>query len=753
MNRAPVQARRIELVLQQLDALPTLSAIAARVIQLTTSEDARAEEIIRLISSDPSLSSRVLKLCRCTDRVRAGSITTVERAVLHLGFDAVRSAVLSVEIFELFDSVKSPAGEVRGDDPVFDREAFWHHSLAVAVLCEHFARTPALRTKLKAGEAFLAGLLHDLGLLAIHVLLPHTLDRVCRSAETGQMSINQACAKLIGLTTHIAGKRLAERWHLPRAIGDVMWLHGQSHNSLPDLPHRALIDLVTLADAIARARYISPVGHMPRGEDIGTQAQGLDLTTAAVRHAIEALPGDVRERAESLGLDVRPDHEMLLHLISQANQSLGRMNSTLRRQAGAAKRQMDTLRTVVEFHESHEPGDTLVTVLEKVVRSAQSHFGAGYYAVLYQNNAADPWRLVQFLSDGHSLRSDVISPPPGAAALHELADSSQMSMQTMAMLPWLSDYLGDAEDVRNVRLLPLRCGWGVCAVLLHDRPPNATERLDQDALSWTWGAAIAAGVQHEGARMLGEELAEANRMLIEAQDELTRTQAMAALGEVVAGAAHEMNNPLTIISGRSQQLVDRIHDPELHVMAEQIVAQSHRLSDMITSLRSFSEPLDVQRRATDFRDMLMRVLSRFRPGERDQYDISTVIADELPAVWVDPDPFSEAVAELLRNAVESKGSQHIEVRVQTDPLDGRLRIRVRDDGAGLSDHALAHAFDPFYSAKPAGRQPGLGLSRARRIIEAHGGRITLENAPKGGAVATIWLEEWRGDGTEQREAA
>ena len=71
-------------------------------------------------------------------------------------------------------------------------------------------------------------------------------------------------------------------------------------------------------------------------------------------------------------------------------------------------------------------------------------------------------------------------------------------------------------------------------------------------------------------------------------------------------------------------------------------------------------------------------------------------------------------------------------------------IRVKDEGPGLSEHALAHAFDPFFSDKPAGRQPGLGLAVARQFVEAHHGRLTLENGPAGGAVATISLGDWRG---------
>jgi hypothetical protein len=113
--------RRVELILQQLESLPTLSPIAVRLLQLTTAEDADAKEVIQLVSSDPALAARVLKLCRCHARGRASIVTSVDRAVLLLGFEAVRCAVLSVQVFELFDGLPSAGGEVHGQQPVFNR--------------------------------------------------------------------------------------------------------------------------------------------------------------------------------------------------------------------------------------------------------------------------------------------------------------------------------------------------------------------------------------------------------------------------------------------------------------------------------------------------------------------------------------------------------------------------------------------------------------------------------------------------------
>jgi signal transduction histidine kinase len=374
--------------------------------------------------------------------------------------------------------------------------------------------------------------------------------------------------------------------------------------------------------------------------------------------------------------------------------------------------------------------------------------------MLYQVRVDDPWQLIQFSTDGRPIRSQLILPPPGSTAVSDLADNMQVSMQVMGMLPWLCDYLGDAGDIRDVQLLPLRCGWGVNAVLLHDCPIDGREAREQlEALGRTWAAAIAAGAQHEGAKRLGEQLAEANRALVETQNELTRSQALAALGEIAAGAAHEMNNPLTVISGRSQLLASTLTDPHTKLMAQQIVEQSHRISDMITALRMFAEPNKPQISATNFVGLLEELVEQVRKDYDSPAAIKVVVDQPLPSVLVDPEQIGRAITELLRNAIESEGCEHIELLVQIDPVDDRLKIQVTDDGSGLTAHTLAHAFDPFFSAKPAGRQPGLGLAHARRFVEAHGGQIWLENGTQQGAIATIRLDHWRGPAQQQRDAA
>ena len=742
------QVRRVELILQQLEELPTLSSVAVRLLDVTTSETSEAKEVIDLVASDPALSSKVLKLCRCHSRGRASIVKSIDRAVLLLGFEAVRSAVLSVQVLELFDAMPSAGSELREGPAIFDRKMFWKHCLAVGIACEMLVEGTNLRGRMSRGEAYVSGLLHDLGQLVLHLIMPASFDRVIELAESQAVPLDQACRRVIGIDTHTAGKRLAEHWHLPNSLGDVLWLHGQPFHSLPDLPHREMIELVSLADAIVKKQHITTVGHTAHGADVAAMCGHLGIDPAIVEEITPKLLDEVAARGKSMGLDIETSTEMLLRSVSRANEVLGRLNAGMRQRAQSAEAQARVLRAISDFHAAAMPSGSVVSVLGKVVESAAKTFTEGFFGMLYQGRSDQPWQFFQFASDGRVLRSELIARQFAPKSVDELGDDMQVSMQALGLLPWLSDYLADARNIRDVRLLALKCGWGVSAVLFHELSRDGLmDRLHLEALSRTWGAAIAASAQHQGAKRLGEELAETNRMLTGAQDELTRNKALAALGEIAAGAAHEMNNPLAIISGRSQMLAMRLDDPELKSMAEQIVQRTHELSDMITALRSFAEPTLPEYTTVDMADLLGQVVDEINRESEEENRVKLVVDGQVPALSVDPEQIARAVHELVRNALEAAGSAQVEVRVQIDTLDDRLIIQVRDDGPGLSDHALTHAFTPFFSEKPAGRQPGLGLAVARQLVEAHGGRLTLKNGSTGGALATIRLHI----GPDQRE--
>src|SRR5947207_1286559 len=236
-----VREKRVELILQQLEDLPTLPAVAVRVLEVTSSESSDAQEVVKLIQSDPSLTARILQLVHRADVGVRGEVTSVERAVILLGFDAVRSAVLAVSVFEVLREADKPLASQ------FRRDEFWKHCVAVASAAELIAeimKDPAVQPS----EAFVCGLLHDLGKVAMDAALPKSFNRVVEAAELLRGNIADVERTVIGLDHMVIGKRLAERWQLPASVRDCIWLHGQAPSALPpSVRNPRMVNLVTLA--------------------------------------------------------------------------------------------------------------------------------------------------------------------------------------------------------------------------------------------------------------------------------------------------------------------------------------------------------------------------------------------------------------------------------------------------------------------------------------------------------------------------
>ncbi len=762
------RVRQIELILQQVESLPTLSPIATRLLRVSSPVDADLDEIVQLIESDPALTARILGLCRRADRPVLERITTVRRAVVMIGLEALQSAVLSVSVYELMDSAGAGA-EADDQAPIerrFDRKGFWKHCVAVAAACELIADSHR-RMGVAPEEAFVAGLLHDLGKLALDLVLPRAYSRVLGLAERRQCASSGVERDLIGLDHHIAGKRLGEHWGLPHALQDAMWLHAQPAASLPDLPHKALVGMVTAAEALCRGLHLGWSGDFDPPPPVGAVCRDHGLDGQLVEDVAAKLHDLVANRCRLLGVDDQTTPELLMQSLSAANRQLARINSLLQARSRTSQRQTRVLGAINAFHVERGPGRTLADALSDVARSACGLLGNGFCAILFQartSEAREPWQLCQFAPDGSALRSGMIDPPAGVAgpggrgvSLARLTDPEQISISALSLLPWLTDYLADAVDIRRVRLLPLTASRGVgpTAVLLHEAD---VEELGLDrsllaAATGTWAAAIVSAAQHDGAKRLGERLAASNRSLAEAQVRLAEAQSMVRLGEMAAGAAHEMNNPLTVISGRSQLLGQRLSNESDRAAAQAIAAAAQHLSDLITSLRLLSDPPKPVPAPVPLSEVAAAAVNRAerRTGQCGRVRVRS--PQPPPVALVDRELIAMALAEAITNALEASHDTPIEVRVQSESPDGRLLIEVEDKGTGMSPRSLQHAFDPFYSDKPAGRQTGLGLSRARRLMELHDGQITLRSTPGVGTVATFTLPAARLGGGVMEKAA
>jgi signal transduction histidine kinase len=224
---------------------------------------------------------------------------------------------------------------------------------------------------------------------------------------------------------------------------------------------------------------------------------------------------------------------------------------------------------------------------------------------------------------------------------------------------------------------------------------------------------------------------------------LLEQEKLAALAEFAAGAGHEMNNPLAVISGRAQLLLRTERDPERRRELAIIHAQALRVHEMIADLMLFARPPQPQLAEVDVAALCRQVLAEAAPAAHER-QIALLDETEGPLhAWADATQLIVAVRALLDNALEAVGREgHVRLSCRSWEAEG-VEIIVADDGPGTTPEVRRHLFDPFYSGRSAGRGLGMGLSKSWRIVTNHGGRIEVESGADQGAQFRIVLPSQR----------
>lgn len=756
---ARASARQVELILEQVDQLPTLSPLASRLLTLGGDAQVDLDEVITLIESDPGMSTKILGMCRRADRGVAEKITSVRRAVLLLGLDAVRSAALGVSAYDVLSGADSQSPLAHGAGASFERLGYWKFCLAVACAAELLAQEQA-QLKVEPEEAFVAGLLHGLGKIALELVLPRAYVKVLALADRQQCDSDVAERAVLGLDHCTAGKRIAERWQLPASVRDVIWLHAQPPERVPKSAARKQVLLVTLARGVVRHLCIGWSGDFGPLPDLGLICHELGIRRPDLERLTAAVQESLSERLKVLGIDEVTGAQLSIQALLQANGQLCRLNEALRERTARGQQQEQVLRRVLEFQRSVRAERDAEQVLALVARSAGAMLGVRPLGAVIDDGAG-VWRVVSWTPEG-SVRRNELDRPAGVL-LADLQLPARAAATALAALPGLADALGGTADVRTLRLTPL-CVRDQMAMVLIGAAEAARSGLGVDGviepwmepLTNAWDLALAGVRQQECSRRWQEELAESTRELAAAQHRLAERESLLRLGEMARGAAHEMNNPLTVISGRSQLLKMRLQDARDRQAAEAIAQAAQDLTTLVTSLNVIAAPPKPAPAPVAAADVLRRAVAAAeeRLGIAPAFELDDQAGDE--PVSVDADLVARALSEAIVNAAQAAPEKKMQITLRrgADPTGGALvsdtttpeqglLFRVRDLGPGLSARAQKHAFDPFYSEKTAGRRAGLGLTRARALLEACGGRMTLDPAPSAGAEATIFAPNQR----------
>ena len=232
---------------------------------------------------------------------------------------------------------------------------------------------------------------------------------------------------------------------------------------------------------------------------------------------------------------------------------------------------------------------------------------------------------------------------------------------------------------------------------------------------------------------------------IERQREaLRQSEKLAAMGSLLAGVAHELNNPLAIVMGRASLLEEKHDDPDIRADARRIREAADRCGRIVRTFLNMARSRPAQRNAVALNGLVEAAVDMLQYGFRSHgIELGLELAPALPPVMADADQIGQVVLNLLVNAQQALGANvgPRRVRVQTGVearrgnRDPRVWLRVADNGPGVSAEHGLRIFEPFFTTKPDGMGTGLGLSVSRAAVLEHGGDLTLEppTSPGGGA--------------------
>jgi two-component system, NtrC family, sensor kinase len=258
-------------------------------------------------------------------------------------------------------------------------------------------------------------------------------------------------------------------------------------------------------------------------------------------------------------------------------------------------------------------------------------------------------------------------------------------------------------------------------------------------------------------QQMSDELAQANARSIAALERLKSTQAqllqaekLSAIGQLVAGVAHELNNPLTSVIGYAQLLEDELKTAtevrppsELADDLRRIAQESERAARIVRNLLAFARRQAAERAPQDVADLFNRVIAlRAYELRLSGIDLVTEFEPTLPAVVADGSQLQQALLNLVLNAEQAmrgRPSKRLEVGARFDKAAAAVELFIRDTGHGIDAVNLSRIFDPFFTTRDVGEGTGLGLSICYGIVRDHGGQITVESTVNTGTAFSLLL--------------
>lgn len=226
------------------------------------------------------------------------------------------------------------------------------------------------------------------------------------------------------------------------------------------------------------------------------------------------------------------------------------------------------------------------------------------------------------------------------------------------------------------------------------------------------------------------------------EQQIVQSERLAAMGQMIGGFAHELNNPLTSILGMSELLQDTEKDETARIQLGKLHQEARRAAEIVQNLQFFARPPAPGRSHVNLNELVQRTIHlQAYPLRKSNVTVDFLAEPAMPAIVADPNQLMQVFLNLLLNAEQAirEGREKGTIRIRLGRQTDSVWLVFQDDGPGIAAENLEHIFDPFFTTKRPGRGTGLGLSICKTVLREHQGNIEAANAPGGGAIFTITL--------------
>jgi len=736
-------AQQVELAAARIEAVSILPCVIARFLARLNSFELTPGSLAELIEADPALTVAVLFLA-------AGQGQTG---------GSVRSVLDRLELRELRDRLISakPYGLGEPDEGKIEfRKQITRHSIAVAYSARRIAEAlgagPAT-PPINADSAYLAGLLHDVGKLALDEAMPKSFERIVEEAKTTNAAGWAIEQKYLGVDHAIIGKRLAQRLGLAPDVILGIWLHHSNTQAVSQaLPEASLARVVRLADCMARESEIGESGSYDTPAAQPELAESLGITAGQLAQIAAGLAETVDDKTRLLGLDL-PDPQAaycdaLRTTAAGLADETGRLLSENQQLQGGASH-FNFIDELLQRTCSASPlgAGSPADVIEAVAMCWQKSFQTGAVC-LYLVPSVPGESTAAFALETAEEKTLIYVKVPQPAALGLQGQTGEFEIfDAEGRVEWLFEQIDAEFDLGKSKFVPLAVEGRIIGGLIFEPGyPASTEQLSETLRPAASLAAIildsAAGLHKQQwfaerfAQLLTSPPSRAKRA------NMDEPAVLDALAEMAAGAAHELNNPLSVISGRAQLLAQSEKDDEKKRILGRIQQTAGELSGIIDDLMSYAKVAKPRPAPTPVKQILEEAVELTSQEQQTaKTDIRLDIAGQTREAAVDSAQVASAIANILSNALESYqgGTGEVKVSAANDETGSSVKVTVSDTGCGMDTATLERATCPFFSAREAGRKRGMGLAHAQRLLQINGGALNITSRPGKGTNVTILL--------------